>query len=451
MGIYIKRHIDQTLQEWKKDEHRKPLLLRGARQVGKSSTVRNFAKSFDFFVEINFDESPQMKDIFTADLDVRRIVSLITSVASAPIIPGRTLLFFDEIQQCPQAISSLRYFYEQMPQLHVVAAGSLLEFALASLQSFGVGRVQSLYMHPMTFDEFLSANNGDGLLSVKQQATSENPLLELMHNKLVDYFRTYLMVGGMPEAVTRWIDGHDFKQCQKVHKQLIESYEDDFTKYRAKTNPTLLRITLKGVAGMVGGKITYSRISSDFRNAQIKEALEMLQMAGLIIPVTHTSANGLPLGAESNTSYRKFMFIDSGLMLALLGMDTDNMKIMSEQILIGSAAELVNKGGLAEMVAGLELVRYKSSDIRPELFYWQRAERNSTAEIDYLQVLNGIITPIEVKAGIRGGMKSMFMFLNEKRLHRGIRTSLENFSTYHNGDKKVDVIPLYALSNIQRL
>jgi predicted AAA+ superfamily ATPase len=364
-------------------------------------------------------------------------------------VAGETLLFLDEIQLCPEAISSLRFFYEDFPELHVVAAGSLLEFALAELPSFGVGRIRSLFVYPMTFDEFLTATGNLGLIAEKRNASPDVPLMDAFHDKLVELFRVYLMVGGMPEAVGAWVATGDYTQCKQVQDEIIVSYEDDFSKYRPHIDDHLLRLTIRGVAHQIGEKLVYSRISQDYRSAQIKEALDCLRMAGLITPVCHTAANGLPLGAETNERYMKYLYLDSGLLLRILHIDLGDIHQITEQILIGNATDLVNKGHLTEMVAGLELLRYRTPTVRHELFFWMRTEKNGLAEVDYLTVRDMKICPIEIKAGTRGGMKSLFYFMETKGLTDGIRSSLENFGQYAHDGKRVDIYPLYALSNLK--
>ena len=445
---YFKRRIDKALLAWKESPRHKPLLLRGARQVGKSSSVHHLAKSFDNFVEINFERKPKFKEIFQGDLDAHHIVELIKSLTGSQIVAGKTLLFFDEIQMCQEAISSLRFFWEDIPELHVIAAGSLLEFTLNEIPTFGVGRIHSLFMYPMSFDEFLSASGMQSLQRAKLEATQENPLPAVLHEQLVSLFRTYLMVGGMPESVTTWFDTHSYEKCQMVLKEIAYTYEVDFAKYKKKANTNLLRLTLHSAAHQIGGKFVYSQVSRDFRSAQIKEALDLLTLAGLLIPVYKTSANGFPLGAEADEKYVKYLFMDSGLLLAILGMDFGSITSISEDILIGNAADLVNKGHITEMVAGLELVKNMPHENVPSLFFWMRDDRGSLAEVDYIVAKDMKILPLEVKAETRGGMKSLYSFVEAKGIDHAVRTSLENFGQFTKGSCVIDVCPLYALRNL---
>lgn len=451
---YISRSIDKTLEEWKESTTHKPLLLRGARQVGKSSAVRHLGTQFKYFAEVNFESAKSIATFFKGDLDVKLISSKISNYIQVPIIPGQTLLFLDEIQACPEAIMALRFFKEDYPELHVIAAGSLLEFALQSLPTFGVGRIHSVFMYPMTFDEFLVAMDMGGLLAMRREATATHPLDAPFHDKLVNLFRTYLMVGGMPEAVATWRETNDFLKCQQVHQDIILTYEDDFNKYGRRVNPELLRLTLHGVCHQIGQKLTFSRISEGYRSAQIREALNLLTLAGLVIPVVGTSANGVPLDAESDEKRAKYLFLDSGLLLAILHLDGQLGHDLIKLIMTATPQDLINKGSITEMVAGLEISRYKSPVMRPRLFYWEKTG-NSIAEIDYLSIRSMKVLPIEIKAGTQGGMKSLWIFMREKHLNNAVRCSLENFGAFdyidHDDDnaiRHVDICPLYALSQL---
>ena len=451
---YISRNIDKTLEDWKESTTHKPLLLRGARQVGKSSAVRHLGTQFKYFAEVNFESAKSIATFFKGDLDVKLISSKISNYIQVPIIPGQTLLFLDEIQACPEAIMALRFFKEDYPELHVIAAGSLLEFALQSLPTFGVGRIHSVFMYPMTFDEFLVAMDMGGLLAMRREATVTHPLDAPFHDKLVNLFRTYLMVGGMPEAVATWRETTDFLKCQQVHQDIILTYEDDFNKYGRRVNPELLRLTLHGVCHQIGQKLTFSRISEGYRSAQIREALNLLTLAGLVIPVVGTSANGVPLDAESDEKRAKYLFLDSGLLLAILHLDGQLGHDLIKLIMTATPQDLINKGSITEMVAGLEISRYKSPVMRPRLFYWEKTG-NSIAEIDYLSIRSMKVLPIEIKAGTQGGMKSLWIFMREKHLNNAVRCSLENFGAFdyidHDDDnaiRHVDICPLYALSQL---
>lgn len=456
--MYYGRLIDRHLLEWAKKDKHKPLLLRGARQIGKSTAVRHLAEQFDNYVEINFEKQPVYKSFFETDLDVTRIVPLISAMSKNSIVAGKTLLFLDEIQDCPEAIMALRYFWEDMPELHVIAAGSLLEFALDELPTFGVGRIHSMYMYPMTFDEFLMANSEHMLIELRNQANETNPLDDAIHTRLIELIRTYMLVGGMPESVAKWVETHDYLQCQEVQDDILNGYENDFPKYRKKVDPALLRQTMRTAAVLATKKFIYAQVPGDYKSSDVKKALDMLAKAGIIIPVIHSSANGLPLEDGSDQRMRKMLLLDTGLMLRLLNMTMGDITEITTHILTATAADLVNKGAVSEMLGGLEYIHYLSPNLRYEQYYWVREERNSLAEIDYLLTLHSKIVPMEVKAGVQGGMKSLWEFMREKQLSQAVRSSLENFSSFDYIDSKnedavrhVTICPLYAISQLQRL
>jgi len=435
-SLYFPRAIDLRLKTWKNDTHHKPLLLRGARQVGKSSAVRHLGETFKYFLEVNFERNPDIKQLFSASLNPKEICSKLSAIYNLPIQPGKTLLFFDEIQACLPAIASLRFFYEEFSELHVVAAGSLLEFALQEIPSFGVGRIRTLYMYPFSFNEFLQAQGLDRLVDEKRNATMDHPMLEPIHRKLTDYLRTFLLVGGMPESVKTWIEKSDYLACRHVQNDILETYTDDFAKYKKRISPVILQQTLRSVALQSGCKFIYSQVSPDMEPAKIKEALELLSMAGIIMPVTDTAANGVPLGAEVNTKFRKYLFMDTGLLQRLLNLDMDN-------ILLSTDINLVNKGTLAEVFVGLELLKYGSCFERQELYYWLRLEKGAQAEVDYVISKNDTIIPFEVKSGTKGSMQSLYRFMALKKSRVGIRTSMENFGRIGN----IEIYPLYAVEN----
>lgn len=456
--MYYKRLIDQHLSLWASRESHKPLLLRGARQVGKSTAVQQLSKKFSSFVEINFEKQPKYKTLFEDDLDVRRIVPQLSAICGVSIRPGKTLLFLDEIQECPRAIMALRFFKEDMPELHVIAAGSLLEFALKELPTFGVGRIHSMFMYPMTFDEFLTANGQQLLLEARNQSSPDHPLPQPLHDKLVELLRTYLLVGGMPEAVKTWVEHHDYIRCQEVQDDIVVAYEDDFPKYKKNVDPILLRQTLRSAALQATHKFVYTKVGAEYKTAEVKKALELLILAGILHPVTHTDANGLPLGSEANSAYQKMLPLDTGLMLRLLNLSLGNTSELTTHILTASAADLANKGPMAELIVGLEMLHHMTPNMRHELFYWTRQAKNAQAEIDYISNHLQTIVPIEVKADRQGGMKSLWAFMRNKKLHHAIRCSLENFGQFSYTDKEdnlemrhVSICPIYAIAQMEQI
>ena len=438
---YFKRNIDHQLEHWHKSDNHKPLLIRGARQVGKSTAVRQLGKSFTHFLEINLEKQPNLHQFFPDNINVKQTCQMLSVTTGVPIIPGKTLLFIDEIQSCQNAIRALRYFREDFPELHVIAAGSLLEFALEELPSFAVGRIRSFYLYPFSFDDFLSAQGLDALVQFKKESVADGkPLPEPIHRQLVEQLRTFYLVGGMPEAVSTWITSQSFLDCKRIHSDILDTYSQDFSKYKKRVSPDLLRQVLRSVALQTGTKFVFAGASREVPAASVRECLRLLTLAGLITPVKHTAANGVPLGAEENEKYIKYLFLDLGLMQSLLGLP-------AEDILLASEVDFVNKGAASEMFAGLELLKAQDSFVKAEMFYWQNTKKGTQSEIDYLIVVGGKIIPIEVKANTQGKMQSLHLFMQKRASAFGIRTSLENVASYIHDNRLIRVIPLYALSD----
>ncbi|MGM9694658.1 MAG: ATP-binding protein [Alloprevotella sp.] len=445
---YYPRLIDKKLREWRESSGRKPLLIRGARQVGKSTAVRELAKTFAHFVEINLEKQPALRKLFTPDIDVKATCAKLSGSLSVPIVPGETLLFIDEIQVCREAIMALRYFKEDFPELHVIAAGSLLDFAIEELPSFGVGRIRSLYMYPFSFDEFLLSQGLDVLVDYKKKACADEPLTEQAHQNLIEQLRSFYLVGGMPAAVSAWNETHDYMEVKHVQRDILDTYQDDFAKYKRRISPVLLRQVLRSVAQQAGKKFVCSEAVREEKSTVVREALHLLTLAGLVCPVVHSGAHGLPLGAEADSRYVKYLFFDLGLMLTMLD-------VQAGEMLLSSEVDFVNKGGASEMFAGLEMMKYADCYVKGEMFYWLNTSKNSQAEVDYLTVKNGSIVPVEVKAAKQGSMQSLWIFMRKYHLGEAVRTSLENFGQLYyydpqadNSERHVSIIPLYALSSL---
>jgi len=435
--IYISRGIDHALASWKSEVNRKPLLMRGPRQVGKSTAVRQLAQSFEYFIEVDFEAQRNLHALFSSSLNPADICEQLSLYYSVPIIEGKTLLFFDEIQSCLPAISSIRYFYEKMPNLHLIAAGSLLEFAFHELPSFGVGRVRSLFIRPFSFNEFLIACDHRTLTEVIKNASVTSPIPNLIHKKIILQYKRFMAIGGMPEVVAKYVVSGDMLACMKIIDDLIISYHDDFAKYKKLMPANRIKEAFEAVVMQMGRKFVYTKAALTSDPRQIKAAIELLILSGLVIPVTHTSSNGIPLGAEVDSKKRKMLIFDTGVFLRLLGLNIG-------ELMISDSFEVVNKGALAELSVGLELSKLSSHYRNDPLYYWQRESVSGNAEIDYVFQKGEMIIPIEVKSGVRGSMQSLHLFLKEKKIDTGIRFSLENFGDYRN----IKTIPLYAVSII---
>ncbi len=456
--MYFERQIDKYLITWKNSPRHKPLLLRGARQVGKSMSIRHLGEQFENYAEVNFEKQREFRQIFQGTSDVRKIISSIGALLKVSIIEGKTLLFLDEIQSCPEALHSLWSFKEDLPGLHVVAAGSLLEFTLKDMPAFGVGRIHSMFMYPMSFDEFLLAMGYKELVELKKQANYANPLPKELHDTLVQQFRVFLLIGGMPAGVATWVETNDYQQVVEELGDIQQSYYDDFAKYSKSIDPLLLRNTLRSVIMQIGSKFTYSRVDGDFRADNVKRALSMLCDAGIVKIVHHSSGNGLPLGSEVNEKFRKYHYLDSGLLLRIMDTELGGSHSLTELVLAGASEDLVNKGTLTEMVAGWELIKSMSPNIEHDLYYWQNISNGASSEVDYLIARDMKILPIEIKSGVSGKMKSLRLFMNKKHLLDAKRCSLENFgiiefidesdSKLPDAVKKICIHPLYCISTL---
>lgn len=432
---YLFRSVEQQLNTWKDESDRFPLLIRGARQVGKSSLVRQFGKKFQYYLELNLEQNPGLSKVFERNLQPQRICDELSLIYNTPVVPGKTLLFIDEIQACLPAISSLRFFYEQYPELHVIAAGSLLDFAMSQLPSIGVGRVHSIFLYPFSFNEFILALGENMLLDAIQNASPEKPLPELVHIKALDLYKRFVIIGGMPKVVSYYVETGNLYKCQEVLDDLVISLQDDFVKYKKRVSSFMLKEVFNSVVAQNAKKFVYNKSKPDLNRLQVKSCLELLLMAGLIHSITHTSANGIPLGAEINVKFRKYIVFDPGIYQRISGLELTDLLLKNDFCSI-------NKGAIAELFVGLEFM--KISCKKNELYYWQRESKNSQAEVDYIVQKNTTIIPVEVKSGNKGSMQSLFLFLNEKNVETGIRVSQENFSQYN----KIKVFPIYAVANI---
>lgn len=432
----MKRLIDFYLQEWKNSSYRKPLLLRGARQVGKTYAIQQLGTSFDNIIEVNFEEDERFKNLFEHDLDPHRIVRDLGLQLSTSIKPGSTLIFLDEIQSVPRALTALRYFYEKMPEQHIIAAGSLLDFALEEV-GIPVGRVSSLYVHPLSFFEFLCATNHQILAEALLTSSLENPFSPTIHEKLLALLGEYFAIGGMPEAVKRWAASNNPQACLEVHHSLIDTYRQDFNKYAKKFQLKYINLIFNAIPRQIGSKFKYSLIDGDYRKRELAPCLELLCTAGIAHTILHSAGNGVPLGAETDLNDYKAIFLDVALCQTLLGHDLKDWFLNPQQ-------EFINKGPLVEAFIGQELLAHALPTQKSDLFYWRRNTPGSEAEIDYLVQDKGNIIPIEVKSGMGSTLKSMHMFLeSHQKSPYGIRFSTHNYSTHG----KIVSWPLYAITN----
>jgi predicted AAA+ superfamily ATPase len=425
----MKRDLSNDLIAWKTSPLRKPILLRGARQVGKSWLVRELGKSFDFFVEINFERDQKTSRLFDADLHVTAILEKLSLYCGQKIVTGKTLLFLDEIQECENALRALRYFKEDCPELHVIAAGSLIDFALEKL-GIPVGRVQFFYLHPLSFGEFLTNSNREDL----RQHIHAKKADPIFHETLLELLKTYMLLGGMPAVVDSWLNHKDISLCQMLQDEIITSYKQDFNKYARRHQLEHVTKIFESIPQHLGNKFKFSNIDEDIRAYPLKQAMLLLEKAGIALLCFHTSGQAQPLGAGKDEKKFKVFFFDIGLAQKLLGLNLSEWAV--------TPIKVSNVGALAEQLVAQEFVAYTSHHSPPELFYWHRENRGSNAEVDFLFLKNNMIIPVEVKSGIKGGLKSMKVFLAaHKNSKFGLKISEGNF----NMTPEMEEIPLYGV------
>jgi len=437
----MKRTIDQILNQWKHSRVRQPLLIRGARQVGKTYSVTDFGKrAFENIVSVNFEEQPEMSRCFS-DLNPKDIIDRLSILMRMTISPGRTLLFLDEIQECPQAITSLRYFFEKMPELHVIGAGSLIEFALhAEDFRMPVGRVQSVYMYPMSFAEFLIAVAEERLLNLIQTVDRQTGMEPVFADRLEKLFRQYLLVGGMPRVVKAFADKILMEELQRLQSSLIRTYIDDFAKYASTAKHKYLKEVYSSAPQMAGRRYKYSHVNPCIDAKFLKEALGLLCDARCLSKIFHASGAGVPIMATANERKFKIAFLDVGLMQNALG--------VQDSIVLEDSVMKINAGSIAEQFVAQELLACADPYADKKLHFWAREARGSNAEVDFLVEIEGMPIPIEVKAGARGSLKSMRLFLGQyPKTLLGIRYSMHELSYFD----QILTIPLYMVSQAQRL
>lgn len=447
------RDIEKSLLYWKQQENHLPILLRGARQVGKSYVVEKFGRNhFDNTLIVNFELQPELSACFET-LNPREILQKLSLLMHHKIEPGKTLLFLDELQDCPNAIRALRYFKEQLPELHVISAGSLLEFTLNDANfSMPVGRVQSLYLKPLSFKEYLTAVGYQDLREFIEQVDLAKPIDDAIHQILLKQVRQYMSLGGMPSVLQTYIAhgmtnntilnhtplNYNLDQYRMQQAILLNNYRQDFGKYAKHSQIKTIQRVFEKAPGLVGDHFKYSKVDPDIRSAQIKSALELLQNAGLIYYIYSTAASGIPLITLMNEKKFKILFLDIGLM-------TYAHRIEAELLLENNI--LANRGAMAEQFVGQELLAYMPNYEEARLYFWCREKKSSMAEVDFIMTVGSKIIPIEVKAGATGHLKSLHLLMNEKNMQIGIRVSQQAL----NFDGRILSVPIYMVSEISRL
>ena len=411
----MRRNQLEFLENWIAREGRKPLVIRGARQVGKSTLVKLFAEQLGRSLnEVNLDRHTHLNSVF-ASKDPAKIITEIEALPRMPEVSSETILFLDEIQAVESALPALRYFYEDRGDLAVIAAGSLLEFLLAKHTfSMPVGRIEYLHLGPLVFTEYLDALSEKNLLASVQSFSLDNGIGPTAHSRLLQLLRMYFFVGGMPEAVKRYVQTQKLSEVSNIHQSIIDTYRDDFPKYiGSRSRPRMIHV-FNHAAKNIGKKVKYSSFSKEDQSTTIKGDIELLCLARILTKVNHSNCNGLPLMAEKNERVYKLLFLDVGLSNAVLGLNWSAISDMTNE-------NLVNEGSIAEQFVGQHLLDLSANSSSKGLHYWLREGKDSNSEVDFVCTFSGKIVPIEVKSGSGGSLKSLHQFVGEKNVPLAIR------------------------------
>ncbi len=408
----FQRKSIKNLNQWYQGRKRKPLILRGARQIGKSSLVYLFCKEKSLnLIEINF-ESKILESFKKEAIDVDSILRDIELMIGRKINPDKDLLFFDEIQKSPQALLSLRYFYEKKPEIPIIAAGSLLDFLLFDTDiSFPVGRVEFLYIGPVSFLEFLMALKKEML--IEEYHKKIDSISETGHRLLLEVYHLYCSVGGMPEAVKIYLETQDLLSVRKAHHSILQTYKADFLKYAKKHEIFRCDTIFNFVPSHLGQKVKYVEIDPHEKSRDLRQALHTLLYAKVIMASYHTNATAVPLSAFKDESIFKLYFLDVGLSLTHMAEEFQNI-LHGESILSGAIAEQFVNQHLC----------YLNPEQEPELFYWLRDKSSSKAELDIVFSKDNKIIPIEIKSSRGSQLKSLNVFMAEhKKLKQAVLVS----------------------------
>ena len=425
----MKRDAIKYLYEWKSRANHKPMIVRGARQVGKTWLMRAFAEeAYDRYVYVNFEDNELIRNVFERDFDVDRII-LALQVATGEVIDKDTLLIFDEIQEAPKGLTALKYFYEKAPEYSILAAGSLLGISMHEAVSFPVGKVEFMDLYPLSFREFLNALGQSQLVTVLEKEDWE--LMSLFHNKLVEYLKIYYFVGGMPGVVMEYLDTKDFNRVRVVQQEILNAYDNDFSKHAPNKEVPRLRMVWRSVLAQLAKdnkKFIYGMLKEGARAKEFEIALEWLQDAGLLYKVNRTKAGKMPLSAYEDFAAFKVFILDVGLLSAM-------GKLTSQIILDGDVIFEEFKGALTEQYVFQQLKTHKDIDI----YYW--SADNSSGEIDFIVQKEGVITPIEVKSSENLQSKSLSAFIKRHPELKGLRFSMSEYKDQEWMKNK----PLYSI------
>lgn len=436
----MKRLLYQSLLEWKDQKKRLPLLVRGARQVGKSYLIEMFGReNYRQLVKVNFELQPEAARCFE-QLDPNVIIKRLELLLQVDITPNETLLFLDEIQECPAAIAAFRYFYEQRPDIHVIGAGSLLEFVLNDATfRMPVGRLQFMYLEPLSFQEFMMALGEDKVLAAISSCNVLSPLPDVIHERMLSRVKEYMLVGGMPAVVSAYLEDPRYRVVDPIQASIINTYRADFGKYASKSSVKLLQKVFDRIPAVAARRFKYVDIDRDLLSRDIKTAIELLVDARILRKVRRTNAAGIPLSHGASESDYKLLFMDIGLL-------NQSLHVQSE-IDQSQDFTLIHQGAVAEQWVGQQLLLLEKWYQDAALYYWQRESQGSTAEVDYVLAIEGAIVPVEVKSGTRGRLRSIAQFMKEKKSTVAVRVSSHPLSYV---DRLLSV-PFYMVHELPRL
>lgn len=429
----MKRNAIQDLIKWKSDEERKPMVLKGARQVGKTWLMKEFGKNYyDDFVYFNFDEEDELKSIFETNKNPKRIIELLSMICGRKIEPEKTLIIFDEIQECSAALNSLKYFKEQANEYHVIAAGSLLGTLLAKPKSYPVGMVNLLDIYPLTFDEFLCAVD-EPLSAYYDSIRKEQQIEEIFHTRLLEAYNNYLIIGGMPECVASWVKYKDPARISQIQHELIEVYENDFSKHNGKVNSGRILMVFRSIASQLAKsneKFMYGAVREGGRARDFEEAIEWLVSAGMLNRVYNVSKPEHPLSAFDKPDQFKLFVFDTGLLKHMVGIDNSAILLKSDYQF---------KGPLTENFV-LQQLRGQF-DVEPRYF----SDKNG--EIDFVIQYAAEVIPVEVKGGEDKSATSFKKYVNENKPEYALRFSKRNYRK----DGYITNLPLYLARKTREL
>ena len=421
----MKRNALNALIQWQHSEERKPMVLKGARQVGKTWLMKEFGQScYEHFVYFNFDEEDELKSIFEANKNPQRIIELLSMIAGEKILPGETLVIFDEIQECPTALNALKYFKEKANEYHVISAGSLLGTLLAQPKSYPVGMVNLLELSPLTFDEFLEATE-PALFDYYCSIQKEQPIEEIFHSRLTEAYQYYLIIGGMPECVASWIKYKDPAKVSQIQRELIEIYENDFSKHNGKVNSGRILMVFRSIVSQLAKsneKFMYGAVREGGRARDFEEAIEWLVSAGMLNRVYNVSKMEHPLAAFDKLDQFKLFVFDTGLLKQMAGIDNSAILLKSDYQF---------KGPLTE--------NYVLQQLRGQFDVEPRYYSDKNGEIDFVLQYGTEIIPIEAKGGENRSAPSFKRYIAGHRPEHALRFSKRGYRK----DGSITNLPLY--------